>query len=325
MKLKNKPLANIIGVAISLGLIIAPIAITTSLISSKKDEPEQKITPKKEINIELNITKKTLPEVKAEFNNNIKNEWKQLKSLNDTTKNTAIKSKVETLSNSILDNLNKNIEKVQTTLKDVVSEEQLIQITNMYSQASSILNKKLKDILDSLIVAVNNDQEINDGLAFVKGKLNVETLNNLKFSLVTVLDGNLNNIKGIEKSVFNSLKENESTKNIAVLDTFIEKMNEFYNTEIKTLITEIQNISFDNLASEGIEAQVAKFKTVLDKFKEDSRVKAHELLTNEEDYNTIKGILYPKFETLFNVALQSETLLKEKTKELVEIINTIIK
>ncbi|QJR44106.1 hypothetical protein [Mycoplasma miroungirhinis] len=325
MKLKNKSLAAIIGITVSLGLIVVPIVATTSIISKKNNTTQNPEMGMDNMNGMYNFAKKTLSYVKTRFAANINKDWNSLTKLNDEAKQAQLTQKVQQFSQSILDRLNSKITDIENVLDSVTGNDELIQMVQFYADGSEVLNKVLKNILDTLIKKVNDGTQISDPLTFVKEELNKKTLEDLRYGLLTILDGNAKNLVAVANQSFKSLRDNDETKNIPVVDSLITDMTTFYENEIKTLANQVKEISFDNLESEGIEAQLVKFKDVLKTFREDSRVEAHKLITNEQDYETIKKVLYPKFEILFNIALESETILKEKVKDLIAIINVIIK
>ncbi|MFV8478393.1 leucine-rich repeat domain-containing protein [Mycoplasma sp. B6400] len=190
-------------------------------------------------------------------------------------------------------------------------------VSALYRAVALSLNDVLADILNK---AIQNKAATN-GIEQVKAYLNAEKMLSIKNTIADILISKATEIANVGQEIFNSLKVNETTKNIEVLDSFINGMSQFFNSEITTLANKIKQVQ---IASDSSQMEAIKqLKAFLPELKSAAVAKAHELLPQAANYEAIKAVLKPQYEAL-EASIQSNiALLINETKALASLIDAL--
>ncbi|MFV8479355.1 leucine-rich repeat protein, partial [Mycoplasma sp. VS428] len=190
-------------------------------------------------------------------------------------------------------------------------------VSALYRTVALSLNDVLTDILNNAI----QNKRTTSGIEQVKTYLNAEKMLSIKNAIADILISKAKEIANVGQEIFNSLKVNETTKNIEVLDSFINGMSQFFNSEITTLANKIKQVQ---IVSDSSQMQAIKqLKAFLPELKSAAVAKAHELLPQAANYEAIKAVLKPQYEALEASIQANVALLINETKALASLIDTL--
>ncbi|MFV8477323.1 leucine-rich repeat protein [Mycoplasma sp. Z355B] len=190
-------------------------------------------------------------------------------------------------------------------------------VSALYRTVALNLNDVLADILNNAI----QNKTTTSGIEQVKTYLNAEKMLSIKNTIADILISKATEIANVGQEIFNSLKVNETTKNIEILDSFINGMSQFFNSEITTLANKIKQVQ---IVSDSSQMQAIKqLKAFLPELKSAAVAKAHELLPQAANYQAIKAVLKPQYEALEASIQANVALLINETKALASLIDTL--
>ncbi|MFV8418384.1 leucine-rich repeat protein, partial [Mycoplasma sp. VS299A] len=190
-------------------------------------------------------------------------------------------------------------------------------VSALYRTVALSLNDVLTDILNNAI----QNKRTTSGIEQVKTYLNAEKMLSIKNAIADILISKAKEIANVGQEIFNSLKVNETTKNIEVLDSFINGMSQFFNSEITTLANKIKQVQ---IVSDSSQMQAIKqLKAFLPELKSAAVAKTHELLPQAANYEAIKAVLKPQYEALEASIQANVALLINETKALASLIDTL--
>ncbi|MFV8478045.1 leucine-rich repeat domain-containing protein, partial [Mycoplasma sp. VS410B] len=190
-------------------------------------------------------------------------------------------------------------------------------VSALYRTVALNLNDVLADILNNAI----QNKTTTSGIEQVKTYLSAEKMLSIKNTIADILISKATEIANVGQEIFNSLKVNETTKNIEVLDSFINGMSQFFNSEITTLANKIKQVQ---IVSDSSQMQAIKqLKAFLPELKSAAVAKAHELLPQAANYEAIKAVLKPQYEALEASIQANVALLINETKALASLIDTL--
>ncbi|MFV8459210.1 hypothetical protein [Mycoplasma sp. CR] len=227
------------------------------------------------------------------------------------------KTAINNYSTEVANGLGKEVSGVLKAVEGVLPTDQYNTVATLYTQVASELNKVLTTMLQEAITA----KASTTGIEQIKAYLTPEKMGEIKNSVADVLNTNAETIANVGKAIFESLKKEESTMNIATLDTFVTQMTEFFKTQIQELAKSVKAITFEKGTAQT--AALEKIQALLPGFKKEAAAKAKELLPNQADYDAVKAILKSKYEALVASAKSNVTLLVTETKSLAQLIDTL--
>ncbi|MFV8481583.1 hypothetical protein ACNQ1X_01065 [Mycoplasma sp. SK341A] len=238
------------------------------------------------------------------------------KSIKDGLTTDAQKAALDAYVNKEADGLAAQSLAVLNAVSGVLPEAQNKTVAELYNLVALKLNSALVEVLQASLASTAT----GTGIERVKNALSAEKMTAIKNEVADILIANSDKIANIGKAIFETLKTNESTKNIATLDAFINGMTTFFNTEIKAVANQVKSLTVEGNASMAV---LDQFKALMPELKTKATAKAHELLTQEADYNAVKAVLKSKYEALEASVKSNVALLVSTTKELAELINTL--
>ncbi|MFV8474447.1 leucine-rich repeat protein [Mycoplasma sp. Z631] len=190
-------------------------------------------------------------------------------------------------------------------------------VSALYRTVALNLNDVLADILNNAI----QNKTTTSGIEQVKTYLSAEKMLSIKNTIADILISKATEIANVGQEIFNSLKVNETTKNIEILDSFINGMSQFFNSEITTLANKIKQVQ---IVSDSSQMQAIKqLKAFLPELKSAAVAKANELLPQAANYQAIKAVLKPQYEALEACIQANVALLINETKALASLIDTL--
>ncbi|MFV8482913.1 lipoprotein 17-related variable surface protein [Mycoplasma sp. 1932B] len=226
-------------------------------------------------------------------------------------------TKISTYSTEVQNGLGTEVTGVLKAVEGVLPESQYTTVTTLYTQVASKLNDVLVNMLKQAIQA----KAKTTGIEQIKAYLTPEKMGEIKNNVADVLSTNAETIANVGKSIFESLKMEESTKNIATLDTFVAEMTTFFKTQVTEIAKKVKELSFAQGTSQT--AALAQMKDLLPALKTAAVEKAHALLTNPAEYDAVKAILKSKYEALEASVKSNLELLINETKKLAELIDNL--
>ncbi|MFV8471268.1 lipoprotein 17-related variable surface protein [Mycoplasma sp. B6188] len=226
-------------------------------------------------------------------------------------------SKIETYSTEVQKGLGTQVIGVLKAVEGVLPEAQYTTITTLYTQVAS----KLNDVLVNMLKKAIETKAKTTGIEQIKAYLTPAKMGEIKNDVADVLSANAETIANVGKSIFESLKMEESTKNIATLDTFVTEMTAFFQSQVAEIAKKVKDLSFAEGTSQT--AALGQMKNLLPELKTAAVNKAHALLTNENEYMAVRAILKSKYEALEASVKSNLTLLIEKTNNLGDLINNL--
>ncbi|MFV8472108.1 lipoprotein 17-related variable surface protein [Mycoplasma sp. AA7A] len=226
-------------------------------------------------------------------------------------------TKISTYSTEVQNGLGTEVTGVLKAVEGVLPESQYTTVTTLYTQVASKLNDVLVNMLKQAIQA----KAKTTGIEQIKAYLTPEKMGEIKNNVADVLSTNAETIANVGKSIFESLKMEESTKNIATLDTFVAEMTTFFKTQVTEIAKKVKELSFAQGTSQT--AALAQMKDLLPALKTAAAEKAHALLTNPAEYDAVKAILKSKYEALEASVKSNLELLINETKKLAELIDNL--
>ncbi|WP_416754952.1 lipoprotein 17-related variable surface protein [Mycoplasma sp. 654] len=226
-------------------------------------------------------------------------------------------TKINTYSTEVQNGLGTEVTGVLKAVEGVLPESQYTTVTTLYTQVASKLNDVLVNMLKQAIQA----KAKTTGIEQIKAYLTPEKMGEIKNNVADVLSTNAETIANVGKSIFESLKMEESTKNIATLDTFVAEMTTFFKTQVTEIAKKVKELSFAQGTSQT--AALAQMKDLLLALKTAAAEKAHALLTNPAEYDAVKAILKSKYEALEASVKSNLELLINETKKLAELIDNL--
>ncbi|MFV8515622.1 lipoprotein 17-related variable surface protein [Mycoplasma sp. Z244B] len=226
-------------------------------------------------------------------------------------------SKIETYSTEVQNGLGTEVVAVLKAVEGVLPEAQYETVTTLYTQVAS----KLNDVLVNMLKNAIETKAKTTGIDQIKAYLTPTKMGEIKNDVADVLSTNAETIANVGKSIFESLKMEESTKNIATLDTFVTEMTEFFQTQVAEIAKKVKDISFAEGTSQS--AALDQLKSLLPELKTAAANKAHALLTNENEYMAVRAILKSKYEALEASVKSNIALLIKETKSLGDLINNL--
>ncbi|WP_416755752.1 lipoprotein 17-related variable surface protein [Mycoplasma sp. VS42A] len=226
-------------------------------------------------------------------------------------------SKIETYSTEVQKGLGTQVIGVLKAVEGVLPEAQYTTVTTLYTQVAS----KLNDVLVNMLKKAIETKAKTTGIEQIKAYLTPAKMGEIKNDVADVLSANAETIANVGKSIFESLKMEESTKNIATLDTFVTEMTAFFQTQVAEIAKKVKDLSFAEGTSQT--AALGQMKNLLPELKTAAVNKAHALLTNENEYMAVRAILKSKYEALEASVKSNLTLLIEKTNNLGDLINNL--
>ncbi|MFV8479575.1 hypothetical protein ACNQ2L_01050 [Mycoplasma sp. T193] len=238
------------------------------------------------------------------------------KSIKDSLTTDAQKAALDAYVNKEAEALATQSLAVLNAVAGVLPEAQNKTVTDLYNSVALKLNSALVEVLQTSLA----QGATGTGLERVKNALNAEKMTAIKNDLADILISNSDTIANVGKSIFESLKTNESTKNIATLDSFINGMTTFFSQEIKAVANQVKAVKVEGNASMAV---LKQFESLMPAVKTKAAAKAHELLTQEADYNAVKAVLKSKYEALEASVKSNVALLVSTAKDLAELINTL--
>ncbi|MFV8401160.1 hypothetical protein [Mycoplasma sp. 2634B] len=205
---------------------------------------------------------------------------------------------------------------VLKAVEDVLPAKHNKKVAELYNLVANKLNRALVDVLTTSLATTAT----GTGLERVKNALNAEKMTEIKNDLADTLINKADEISDVAKAIFESLKTNETTKNITTLDKFVNGMTTFFNTEIKEVANKVKAMQIKGNASMAV---LEQFKALMPELKTKAATKAHELLPNQTEYNAVKAVLKSKYEALEAAVKSNVELLVSTSKELATLIDTL--
>ena len=308
------------GKIITTGILtVAAIAVTTATCvyiykadhKAQKEKPNKPVTP---------VTPATKEETIAKGKEALKTEAnKNFDEAKNAETNTTKQDLIAKYSKENAEKLANNKEDLLNAVKDLIDNDGLEKTGKFYDDVALALNNVLASILKD---EVTTPQPSKNGKEIVKEHLSEAKLNEIKDQIADILTNHADAIVAVGQQIFHSLKNTESTKNIAVLDNFIKEMVKFFKEEIPNVANEAkkQKINAKNGIQKGLEALK---KTMMDDLKAKAAKKAHELLPDPKDYNAIRDVLKPKYEQLETKIYDNFQLLATRTLALGTLIDDL--
>ncbi|WP_027120636.1 hypothetical protein [Mycoplasmopsis lipofaciens] len=296
---------------------IAPVALVASC-NFQKEKPKKpmiNVEPKTNGSIEYQAVNELKAQVHEDFNRiDI--------SILSPEKQTEIQEVIKQYADSIATQLGKIENTALMNIRIMVSsKEDQEKIARSYNKVALKLNSVLAGIMDSAIKSYAENNTINNGLAFVKSELNGRKLTEIKNELIEIYEKNKDSALIISNSSFDSLRDNDITKNIPILDTFINEMKAHYVAAVNEIGQKAREIELSDVENTGHKAVLNKFKELLVTFKNDAVAKARSILTNKDDYNAVRSVLKSKYISLEQSVSESIELLLKKTQELATLLD----
>ncbi|MFV8474415.1 lipoprotein 17-related variable surface protein [Mycoplasma sp. Z631] len=226
-------------------------------------------------------------------------------------------AKIDAYSTEIQNGLGTEVTGVLKAVEGVLPEAQYTTVTTLYTQVAS----KLNDVLVNMLKNAIETKAKTTGIQQIKAYLSPAKMGEIKNNVADVLSTNAETIANVGKSIFESLKMEESTKNIATLDTFVTEMTAFFQTQVAEIAKKVKDLSFAEGTSQT--AALAQMKNLLPELKTAAAQKAHALLTNENEYMAVRAILKSKYEALEASVKSNLELLINETKKLAELIDNL--
>ncbi|WP_051677952.1 variable surface lipoprotein [Mycoplasmopsis opalescens] len=215
------------------------------------------------------------------------------------------KGEKEKILNDVIQNA--EIKKIITNNDDIKS----------ISEAYNLGATKLDEIINELLVTVLDKyyadpakNKVSDGLASVKEFLSVDKIKELiskENGLADTLEKVGSKVGKYAKVIFETLKTNDKTKNIAQLDNLISAVDQKFTGEnnlFKETAKKFKEFDFKDLQTDGYVKTFEKLMAVV----KDAKDEAVKVLTtvsmSEEDQNKVKEVILPVY-TILNAALEN--------------------
>lgn len=299
---KSLKIASIVGggAAVVLGFTLVPYGIQQALLAKEpKPAPDQKSELQKKLQkvdeqVELisdASVKKTFAEQKEAF----------YKKYNNSK---------ESIINKVLTN---------AEIKKIFSEEDIKAIKAAFAEGTSKLDEILAEIQAGSLEEYNKDPKtgkISSGLQAVKNFLTIEKIKefiNRKDGIADTLVSVGTKVGKYAKTVFDILKTNESTKNIAQLNDLITAVNNKFTGEdnsFKKLADNLRKFDFSKLTDEGYNKTFEKLLGTISEAKKDAVAVLKSVKMSEEDINKVKEVIRPIYNLLQQALQESIDLFK---------------
>ncbi|MFV8470548.1 lipoprotein 17-related variable surface protein [Mycoplasma sp. VS509_3] len=226
------------------------------------------------------------------------------------------KQLITNYSNSVAQGLVKESLGVLKAVEGVLPSSENEMVAKFYNQVALVLNKVLVDALQNAI-----NQKSETGINTIKDFINADKMNAIIEDVANVLTAKADDLGHVAKAVFDTLKTNDSTKNIANLDAFSAGMSDFFKNEIKAIAQQAKEnkIQAGKSPSKALESMQA----LLPGMKANAAKKAHELLPDQKDYDAVKAVLKAKYEALEASVQSNLQLLIEQTMNLATLVDSL--
>ncbi|MFV8481428.1 hypothetical protein ACNQ1X_00255 [Mycoplasma sp. SK341A] len=189
-------------------------------------------------------------------------------------------------------------------------------VANIYNQVALVLNKVLVDALQN---AINLKSET--GINTIKDFINADKMNAIIEDIANVLTAKADDFGQVAKAVFDTLKTNDSTKNVANLEALSAGMSDFFKNQIIAIAQKAKAIKIKS--GESPAAALATIQGFLPEMKEAAAKKAHELLPKDTDYDAVKAVLKAKYEALEASVQSNLELLVKETMNLATLVDNL--
>ncbi|MFV8478363.1 hypothetical protein [Mycoplasma sp. B6400] len=189
-------------------------------------------------------------------------------------------------------------------------------VANIYNQVALVLNKVLVDALQN---AINLKSET--GINTIKDFINADKMNAIIEDIANVLTAKADDFGQVAKAVFDTLKTNDSTKNVANLEALSAGMSDFFKNQIIAIAQKAKAIKIKS--GESPVAALATIQGFLPEMKEAAAKKAHELLPKDTDYDAVKAVLKAKYEALEASVQSNLELLVKETMNLATLVDNL--
>ncbi|WP_412031832.1 variable surface lipoprotein [Metamycoplasma buccale] len=290
---------------------ISPIVATPVIAASCVDPKEKE-------------SQKNLDDAKKDLSSKLGEPYKDLtKDVKDSNVKEKLDKQISELVQKANNELLPKLEEIKKQLGEL-SNEELSKVFNGYNDLATLANSLIAEVLKDTITKYNGNTKVTDALATIKAYLTEDKLKEFIKKAVELIEKHAKDIAPAAKTIFNTLKTNEKTKNIANIDKFIEEMSKYYaETAFKELKDEINKIDFKDLKAKGYKEELAKLEAAINNFKTKAAKKAKEILTVEKDYNAVKEVLKPKYDALEKVLKDSLSSLQVGFTELMNVLNLL--
>ncbi|MFV8435301.1 hypothetical protein ACNQ16_03140 [Mycoplasma sp. 3137] len=189
-------------------------------------------------------------------------------------------------------------------------------IANIYNQVALVLNKVLVDALQN---AINLKSET--GINTIKDFINADKMNAIIEDIANVLTAKADDFGQVAKAVFDTLKTNDSTKDVANLETLSAGMSDFFKNQITAIAQKAKALKIKS--GESPVNALATIQGFLPEMKAAAAKKAHELLPNDTDYDAVKAVLKAKYEALEASVQSNLELLVKETMNLATLVDNL--
>ncbi|WP_416756609.1 hypothetical protein ACM0IS_01850 [Mycoplasma aquilae ATCC BAA-1896] len=189
-------------------------------------------------------------------------------------------------------------------------------VASIYNQVALVLNKVLVDALQNAI-----NQKSETGINTIKDFINADKMNAIIEDIANALTAKADDFGQVAKAVFDTLKTNDSTKNVANLEALSAEMSDFFKNQITAIAQKAKAMKIKS--GESPVAALATIQEFLPEMKEAAAKKAHDLLPDQKDYDAVKAALKAKYEALEASVQSNLELLVKETMNLATLVDNL--
>ncbi|MHA0272766.1 lipoprotein 17-related variable surface protein [Mycoplasma sp. 48589B] len=191
---------------------------------------------------------------------------------------------------------------------------------SQYQPVSALYNEVALKLNDVLVNALNNAivTKAQDGMASVKEYI-IPRMGEIKNNVADILIQKSQDIANVGQAIFETLRTNDSTKNLPTLDNFITGMTAYFKTAIETYAGKVKEVVFaDGTKPTKALEELEKF---LPELKAEAAAKAKEILGT--DYDAVKTVLKSEYLALEQTIASNKSLLINETAKLAKVIDDL--
>ncbi|AZZ65243.1 hypothetical protein DMC14_000255 [Metamycoplasma phocicerebrale] len=217
-------------------------------------------------------------------------------------------------------------------LMDAIGKAEEAKVKEYYQEALDVLSNIIVDIQLNLLKAYKTnpkENKISDGLAALKKYLTKEKLQEIVRSKNGIADFVVEfgkKVGGYAKTIFNVLKQKESTKKITKINDLIEAIDKKFTGKDNVFVQsskKLKEFDFSSVELHGYEKTFKKLVAIITEAKQDAINVLNSVGLSKEEIEVVKSEIKPYYEMLQTGLNSSIDLFQKSLKSLAKVLETL--